>query len=137
MIGKSLLTCQALIGDRQRTLRPTTMFSVYAAWLEGAVESDIAAIREAMNRQDFVSREPPRHLRAMPAPAAQPVVCAERQRLARRNGCARAPVPLPPRPAVRFGSRLASSRTAAARKVLKRREIGCGKGGTRIRGRLN
>lgn len=36
--------------------RPTTMFSVYAAWTEGAVESDVAAIREAMNRTEDIGR---------------------------------------------------------------------------------
>jgi len=124
MIGRN-----PLLVAKEHGHRPTTMLSVYAAWLDGAEESDVAAIREAMNRQDAVSRETPPHRRAMPAPAEQPGVCAQRQRLARRNDCDRAPVR--PRRAVRFGSGFASSRTAEARKVLKRREIGCGKGGTR------
>jgi len=37
--------------------RISTMFSVYAAWVEGAVEADIGAIREAMNRTDGDARK--------------------------------------------------------------------------------
>ena len=76
MIGRN-----PLLVAKEHGHRPTTMLSVYAAWLEGAMESDIAAIREAMNRQDVISRETPPHLRAMPAPAEQPVACARRHGL--------------------------------------------------------
>lgn len=38
-----------LLVAKEHGHRPTTMLSVYAAWTEGAVESDITAIREAMN----------------------------------------------------------------------------------------
>jgi integrase len=37
--------------------RISTMFSVYAAWIEGAVEADIGAIRDAMNRTGGEVRE--------------------------------------------------------------------------------
>jgi hypothetical protein len=49
--------------------RLTTMLSVYAAWAEGAVESDITAIREAMDRRDWSG---PRTGRVLPTtwPAA-------------------------------------------------------------------
>jgi hypothetical protein len=35
----------------------STLFSVYAAWIEGAVEADIGAIRDAMNRTGGEVRE--------------------------------------------------------------------------------
>jgi integrase len=37
--------------------RISTMFAVYAAWIEGAVEADIGTIREAMNRTGDEVRE--------------------------------------------------------------------------------
>lgn len=37
--------------------RISTMFAVYAAWIEGAVEADIGAIRDAMNRTGGELRE--------------------------------------------------------------------------------
>jgi len=41
-----------LLAAKEHGHRPTTMLSVCAAWTEGAVEGDIAAIREAMNYAD-------------------------------------------------------------------------------------
>jgi hypothetical protein len=45
MVGRN-----PLLVAKEHGHRLTTMLSVYAAWAEGAVESDLAAIREAMNR---------------------------------------------------------------------------------------
>ena len=45
MIGRN-----PLLVAKEHGHRLTTMLTVYAAWAEGAVETDIAAIREAMNR---------------------------------------------------------------------------------------
>jgi hypothetical protein len=47
-----------------------TMLSVYAAWTEGAVEADIVAIREAMNRTGSTARKP---LGSILVPAPPPV----------------------------------------------------------------
>ena len=47
MVGRN-----PLLVAKEHGHRPTTMLSVYAAWTEGAVEADIAAIREAMNCAD-------------------------------------------------------------------------------------
>jgi len=41
-----------LLVAKQHGHRLTTMLSVYAAWTEGAVEADVVAIRDAMNRTD-------------------------------------------------------------------------------------
>jgi integrase len=46
MIGKSPLWV-----SRQHGHRVATMFSTYAAWMDGALESDIAIIEAAMNRE--------------------------------------------------------------------------------------
>jgi integrase len=43
-----------LLVAKEHGHRITTMLSVYAAWTEGAVEADIAALRDAMNRTDVV-----------------------------------------------------------------------------------
>jgi hypothetical protein len=42
---------------REHGHRISTMFAVYAAWIEGAVEADIGAIRDAMNRTGGEVRE--------------------------------------------------------------------------------
>ena len=47
MVGRN-----PLLVAKEHGHRPTTMLSVYAAWTEGAVEADITAIRDAMNRMD-------------------------------------------------------------------------------------
>jgi hypothetical protein len=45
MIGRN-----PLLVAKEHGHRLTTMLTVYAAWAEGVIEADIAAIREAMNR---------------------------------------------------------------------------------------
>jgi integrase len=52
MIGRN-----PLLVAKDHGHRLTTMLSVYAAWAEGAVEADIAAIRDAMNRTDGIRRK--------------------------------------------------------------------------------
>jgi integrase len=47
MVGRN-----PLLVAKEHGHRLTTMLTVYAAWAEGAVEADIVAIREAMNRTD-------------------------------------------------------------------------------------
>ena len=43
----------------------TTMLSVYASWTEGAVQADVAAIRDAMIRTDSIERNAARDIPAM------------------------------------------------------------------------
>jgi integrase len=50
MIGKKPLWV-----SRQHGHRVATMFSTYAAWMDGALESDIAIIQAAMNREQSVA----------------------------------------------------------------------------------
>jgi hypothetical protein len=47
MIGKN-----PLFVSRQHGLSVTTMWRTYAAWMQGALESDIALIQTAMNRDE-------------------------------------------------------------------------------------
>jgi integrase len=61
MIGKSPLWV-----SKQHGHRPETMFRAYAAWTEGAPESEIAVIREAMGVED----QPPSITRSRRAVAA-------------------------------------------------------------------
>ena len=65
MIGRN-----PLLVAKEHGHRIATMLSVYAAWTEGAVEADIVAIREAMNRTGSTSRKP---LGSIPVPAQPPV----------------------------------------------------------------
>jgi hypothetical protein len=54
MIGKSPLWV-----SKQHGHRPETMFRAYAAWTEGAPESEVTVIREAMGLEDqpqFIKR---------------------------------------------------------------------------------
>jgi hypothetical protein len=56
MIGKSPLWV-----SKQHGHRPETMFRAYAAWAEGAPESEVAVIREAMGLDDQrLSKKAPR-----------------------------------------------------------------------------
>jgi hypothetical protein len=52
MIGRN-----PLLVAKEHGHRIATMLSVYAAWTEGAVEADITAIREAMNRTGSTARQ--------------------------------------------------------------------------------
>jgi hypothetical protein len=55
MIGRN-----ALLVAKEHGHRPLTMLTVYAAWTEGAVESDVRAIRTARNPKDRRTIGPPR-----------------------------------------------------------------------------
>ena len=91
--------------------RLTTMFSVYAAWTEGALEADIVAIRDAMNRRESTGRGMAQALPETPARPDQPVARPES-----RQSLQRSDVPLVkanrPRE-TRFGSRFVSRFTAS------------------------
>jgi hypothetical protein len=63
-----------LLVAKEHGHRISTLFSVYAAWIEGAVEADIGAIRDAMNRTGGEVREattPTAVLAAQIAPFAE------------------------------------------------------------------
>ena len=49
MIGRN-----PLLVAKEHGQHLTTMLSVYASWTEGAVEADVAAIRDAMIRTDAI-----------------------------------------------------------------------------------
>ena len=125
MIGRN-----PLLVAKDHGHRLTTMLSVYAAWAEGAVEADIAAIRDAMNRTDGFTRTTARKLSAMAAPCGRPVARPESPECARGSdfGLAEAGTP----PAGPFGSRFVSSSLVRERKLLKVQGNLGGKGGTRI-----
>jgi hypothetical protein len=113
--------------------RITTMLSVYAAWTEGAVEADIAAIRDEMNRADGVrsksARDRPETEVASPTPvnlgAAGPAGRLTRSRA--KSG----PVSDDHPRERRFGSRFGSNLVTGRAKLLKTGEKYGGKGGTR------
>jgi integrase len=124
MIGRN-----PLLVAKEHSHRLTTMFSVYAAWIEGALEADIVAIRDAMNSKESTGRG---LAQALPEPTAQPD-----QPVARPENQQAIPgsdVPLvtadQPRKA-RFGSGFASSSLPLLRNPLKSKGIHGGKGGTR------
>ena len=122
MVGRN-----PLLVAREHGHRLTTMLSVYAAWAEGAVESDIAAIREAMNRQDWIQ---PTSSRALPGtrrlrrPGTR---LRSRERDHREEFAAVEPDPS----SQRFGSRFVRSGVAPRHKPLKSLDKFGGKGGTR------
>jgi hypothetical protein len=124
MVGRN-----PLLVAKEHGHRITTMLSVYAAWIEGAVETDVAAIRDAMNRTD--DRE--RHL--VPKSGRDAVT----------NSPARSRIE-GPRPSdrrrfdvseddrtneIRYGNRFASGGVRPFLKTLKNQENFGGKGGTR------
>jgi integrase len=124
MIGRN-----PLLVAKEHGHRLTTMFSVYAAWTEGALEADIVAIRDAMNRRESTGRGVAQALPETPARPDQPVARPESQQAIQRSD-----VPLVkadrPREA-RFGSRFVSRLLPLLRNPLKSKEIYGGKGGTR------
>ena len=63
MIGKSPLWV-----SKQHGHRPETMFRAYAAWTEGAPESEVAVIREAMGWDDQPSAKTKKALSAVAVP---------------------------------------------------------------------
>ena len=132
MIGRN-----PLLVAKEHGHRPTTMLSVYAAWTEGAVESDITAIREAMNCTD---RQGARHKTAgarsgaeTPTPARTGLAASrpDRRSRTRRSELAKDDLPA----GRRFGSRFGSNRPTRNRKWPENKEIYGGKRGTRTRPR--
>jgi len=123
MVGRN-----PLLVAKEHGHRIATMLSVYAAWTEGAVETDIAAIRAAMNRTDGMGREGARELPAMPGPSRPPVAIPQSRDRPGRRGLGVTKTEQPD--AIRFGSRFASSGVPLFRKTLKNRENFGGKGGT-------
>ncbi len=120
-----------LLVAKEHGHRLTTMLTVYAAWAEGAVESDIAAIREAMNRT-----RGPRGRRATPAarhPTPIPRISPTDQSSAnRRPGVKVTPPDATSSGSTRLGSRLASSPRPSRRKILNLKETSGGERGIRI-----
>ena len=125
MIGRN-----PLLVAKEHGHRLTTMLSVYAAWAEGAVETDTAVIRESMNRTDRIE---PSTGQALPTTAIRLVRSGTGSKslggAGRRNF---AIVEADRSPSERFGSRFAISRGQPHSKSLKERENIGGKGGTRI-----
>ena len=122
MVGRN-----PLLVAREHGHRLTTMFSVYAAWAEGAAESDIAAIREGMNRQDRIE---PSSTRARPGTRRlrRPGI---RLRSRERDHREEFAAVEPDQSSERFGSRFVRSGVAPRHKPLKYLEKFGGKGGTR------
>lgn len=132
MVGRN-----PLLVAKEHGHRPTTMLSVYAAWTEGAVEADITAIRDAMNRKGGggARRKTAANGPGTETPTSTMVGLAtsrpdRRTRARRRNRQDDFPV------ARRFGSRFVSSRPTQLSKLLKNLVNFGGKGGTRTRRRL-
>ncbi len=110
-----------LLVAKEHGHRLTTMLTVYAAWTEGAVESDIAAIREAMN-----CTRRPRGQRAdqttqSPAPVSGVLVAEHFPAHGSRHIKVTAPRTTLP-PAAPLGSRLASSPRPSGGKMLNLKE---------------
>ena len=103
MVGRN-----PLLVAKEHGHRLTTMFSVYAAWTEGAVEADIVAIRDAMNRRESTGRGVAQALPETPARPDRPVARPKSHQAIQRND-----VPLVkadrPREA-RFGSMILAGR---------------------------
>lgn len=116
MIGRN-----PLLVAKEHGHRLTTMLSVYAAWTEGAVEADIAAIRDAMNRTDPIRRQTARDRPGTgmptPTPVAHRAAPADGGRSAHRTDTGPAQDAFPP--GRRFGSRFGSSFLTREPKPLK------------------
>jgi integrase len=121
-----------LLVAKEHGHRPTTMLSVCAAWTEGAVESDITAIREAMSCTDGSGAQETVDDRAGPTRTEAPTVGLAAARPYRRTRVRRTEIVKDDFPVERrFGSRFGSSQPAWNAKPLKNRENFAGKGGTR------
>jgi len=124
MIGRN-----PLLVAKEHGHRLTTMQSVYAAWTEGAVETDVVAIRDAMNRTD--GREQSAVLKLRLDTDRNPAMGA-RMEGRRRGGSLRLDVSKARGPGeMRFGSGFASREAASLHKALKFKKNFGGKGGTR------
>jgi hypothetical protein len=129
MIGRN-----PLLVAKEHGHRLTTMLSVYAAWTDGAVDADVTAIRDAMNRTDHGKHHAVRHSGCDPAlgPAAGSERIESRWRAGRRG----LDVTERGEPdEMRFGSRFASGGESPLRKPLIFGKNLSGKGGTRTRRR--
>jgi integrase len=124
MLGRNPL----LVG-KEHGHRPTTMLTVYAAWAEGAAESDSQAILEARERTRRprvrqISINPPADVPSKGTPIPRTTVTTTRTSQETRV-TARLPS------AGRFGSGFVSGRAASDPNYLNSRENFGGKGGTR------
>jgi len=118
-----------LLVAKQHGHRLTTMLSVYAAWTEGAVEADVVAIRDAMNRTDDGKQDvTPKSGREGATNSAVPCRIDGRRRPDRGQFNVSE---VDQTDEIRFGSRFASSGVPSLRKALKIQENFGGKGGTR------
>jgi integrase len=118
MIGRN-----PLLVAKEHGHRLTTMLTVYAAWADGAVEADIVAIREAMNR---TARPRPSSRSATRAPAPPVMPSPEAGRSPNREISA-AETPADP-----FGSGFVSEPLLWLLKSLKIKENFGGKGGLEL-----
>jgi integrase len=120
MIGRN-----PLLVAKEHGHRPATMLSVYAAWAEGTVETDVVAIREAMNRTETIRRRSRRMARLVkPLPrlgVPKPRRTVEQGDVGRRDDARES----------RFGSRFASLGEPLGHRPLKTLMNFSGKGGTR------
>jgi len=80
MVGRN-----PLLVAKEHGHRLTTMFSVYAAWTEGALEADIVAIRDAMNRSESTGRGVAQALSETPPRPDQPVARPESRQAIRSD----------------------------------------------------
>jgi integrase len=87
MVGRN-----PLLVAKEHGHRLTTMLSVYAAWAEGAAESDIIAIREAMNRTAPPAGRPDHRLQSSGGGVTAPLGSASQPATGSRR---RAPVLAP------------------------------------------
>jgi len=122
MVGRN-----PLLVAKEHGHRLTTMLTVYAAWVEGAVEADIVAIREAMNRT--VRRRVP-WVATLDEPNSTIVTSGPSASSAQRSIEVTAPQPGVP-PAGSFGSGFVSEPLLRLLKSLRLKENFGGKGGTR------
>jgi integrase len=125
MVGRN-----PLLVAKEHGHRPTTMLSVYAAWTEGAVEADVAAIREAMNCANGSGTRKTVDDQARPTRTETPTVRLAAARLDRRTRARRTELARDDFPAGRrFGSRFGSSRPAWNPNPLKNLDFIGGRGG--------
>lgn len=123
-----------LLVAKEHGHRPTTMLTVYAAWAEGAAESDSQAIREARDR----TRRPRIRRGSVKTHAdaqfAGALPTSTSVTPAQNSQHARAPTASPS--AGRFGSGFVSGRPAGESNYLNSIKNYGGKGGTRTQKRL-
>jgi hypothetical protein len=109
MIGRN-----PLLVAKEHGQHLTTMLSVYASWTEGAVEADVAAIRDSMIRTDAIERNAARDIPAMATRLDRLVTRPEGPGRTRRSDFSVADADPPP--SDRFGGRFGTSGVPLAHK---------------------